>query len=79
MPFLWRLGALATVTGNVQTAVVSVQPATQRITGGVFLTVLKTTTATVVVVRTTNAKLRNPNVIPISHVIGTGNVIAVVV
>ena len=82
MPFLWRLGKLATPTGNVQTAVVSIQSATQRITGGVLLTstrVLKTTTATVVVVRTTNAKLRNPNVIPVSHVIGTGNVIANVI
>ncbi len=70
------------LTGNVQTAVVSVQPATQRIAGRVLITstrVLKTTTATLVVVRIINAKLRNPNVIPVSHVIPTRNVIAVVV
>ncbi len=82
MRFLWRLGTLATVTGNVQTAVVSVQPATQRVARGVLITstrVLKTTTATVVVVRIINAKRRNPNVIPVNHVIGTCNVIANVV
>ena len=82
MPFLWRLRTLVTVTGNVQAAVVSVQPATQRVAGGVLITstrVLKTTTATVVVVRIINAKRRNPNVILVSHVIGTGNVIASVV
>ena len=81
MPFLWRLSfrTVATVAGNVLTAVVSVQSATQTIAGGVFLTVLKTTTATVVVVRIINAQRRNPNVIPVSHVFGTRNVIAVVV